>query len=433
MAIIEVHGQGGNALQLAVDSASVGDTIQVWGDPSLPYSGIDCGTKKLTITGMNGRDNCIIDGGHSYDEATDTHSGSRCIFCNDNYISTIENFTLCNGYSDADGAGLYYTNSTNCLIENCSGFNGAIYRGTHNNSIVRNNVVSNRGGGGYYTTMNNCEVYGNFSLKNGGGGDNTTFNNCRIYNNTTNGWGGGGIYSKLTDCEIYENTATSGGGTYNCILTNCIIHDNSSASYGGGCREGTATDCEIYDNIANDYGAATYQTPCVRCYIHGNINIKEDGVYICFSGSFDCCLIFNSVVGSVYSSTVVSDKRNCIYYGGGNVNIRNSVFYFVGESGSAMQGHKADRTNYENCLFYPAVSNLVDVEAKKILNGVDPLLDATYHLQKGSPCIGAGNAEYLQSATDLDGKEWKVPPSIGCYEFYGSKKFLPSSLHPLGV
>lgn len=376
MAIIEVHGQGGDALQLAVNSASTGDTIQVWGDPALPYSGhINCVTKKLTIIGMNGKENCIIDGGHTYDEATDTHTGTYCVrSTNTAAMSTINFFTIQNGSNANDnGGGCIAMNVNNCIIQKCYANNGA---GGSNcnitNSIIRNNQSKGNGGGTSGGTAVNCEIYDNIAKINGSGGNSGTFNNCMIYNNR---------------CENTNNNY--GGGIRNSTANNCIIRNNTNA----------------VGNYENTY-----------------------------SGTYTNCLIVGGGCTGVFTNcTFVCNKNFCVYLSSGQ--LKNCILYNTNPSGQSMLGHNAtDRTNYWNTLFYPAVtSNLVDAEAKQILNGVDPLLDSTYHLRKSSPCIGAGNADYLQSATDLDGKDWKVPPSIGCYEFYGSKQYLPSSLHPLGV
>lgn len=375
MAIINVSG-GGSALQDAINSASNGDTLLV--DDGV-YSPINWYLKSfdppIIIRSKNGRGNCIIDGGHTYDESTDTHTGKRCVNGNNKYVVELYGFTLRNGYSANHGSGCFYVKGADLIIENCVAlqYGGGAYSSSLQNSIIRNCSAS-RGGGAYNST--------------------------------------------LTDCKIYNNIVNDTDSTY---------------SIGGGTYGGTATNCEIFDNeqISTNYnsgGGGTYNTNTTNCYIHDNDSSISDYDSV-YGGTHKNDLIIGGGNGNYYSCTIISDKGFCANLS--SFSIRNCILYFRGENGTPMQGHSANRTNYDNCLFYPAVSNLVDKPS--ILNGVDPLLDDTYHLRKNSPCIGAGNAEYLQSATDLDGKAWKVPPSIGCYEFYGSKKYLPSALRPLGV
>ena len=71
--------------------------------------------------------------------------------------------------------------------------------------------------------------------------------------------------------------------------------------------------------------------------------------------------------------------------------------------------------------------------------GVDPVFvdrdNENFHLFRSSDCIAAGNTDFLSALVyqcDLDGKPWKEPPSIGCYQ-YQPKAEMPNRLNPLGI
>jgi len=47
----------------------------------------------------------------------------------------------------------------------------------------------------------------------------------------------------------------------------------------------------------------------------------------------------------------------------------------------------------------------------------NPVLLSASHISPSSPCIGAGTNTYV-TGTDIDGENWKTPPSVGCDEVY---------------
>lgn len=381
MAIIEVHGQGGRVLRDAVLNASAGDTIQVWGDPALPYIYVTDNVG-VTIVGMNGRENCVIEGGHIYDESTDTHTGQRCVIGFSKNLTTIQSFTLRNGCSGTGrGGGVSNAKVIDCTITNC--------------------YANADGGGAYNCSISDSIVEYCTSTGNGGGANNSILTNSIIRNNTSTKANGGGAHGgALTDCEVYGNHAYRGGGYCGFSTTNCVFHHNTVRSYKGSAISADnnsvpkAINCLFYENgEAVDVGSGTiHNYQLYNCTITNNLDNRCYWVeYVAPSFNF---IVANCFFDSVYQQASVTNIQ------------------------------------FKNCI---AIESNIKPENGDVLIVTDPMLTADYHLKKGSPCIGAGNAEYLQSATDLDGKEWKTPPSIGCYEFYGSKKYLPSSLHPLGA
>lgn len=203
-------------------------------------------------------------------------------------------------------------------------------------------------------------------------------------------------------------------------ISNCV-----AKSYGGIARNATFTNCKIVDCVGQGAGYVIRQGSCINCSFE-NIDATSNGYVFGYGKVVNCVFtnIYRGGIGSgstkmyncTFSSSSVTDTTTT------TVNIYNSIFNDCPNVQVA-----------ENMFFYNCCSNTSDLGDSNIY--ADPMLTPDYHLRKGSPCIGAGSAEYLQSAYDLDGKEWKTPPSIGCYEFYDLTKkcYLPSSLHPLGA
>lgn len=178
-----------------------------------------------------------------------------------------------------------------------------------------------------------------------GGGGGPTIKNCVITNNTADNFGGG----------IY-------GGARSVI--NCIITSNS-AGLGGG-------------------GIAFCSGKIVGCRISGNsafVGMGGGGLYGCHHGSITNCLISDNWSGSDGGglTNCLSPVTNCILWGNSPDQASASVRY------SNIQGG------------YPGEGNI----------NANPLFDASgYHLSAGSPCIDAGDPNYVPglNETDIDGE-----------------------------
>jgi len=144
--------------------------------------------KKITIKSVCGANATIIDGGGS----------NRC-FNLYGMNCRIEGFTIKNGYTLGNGAGVYCTNK-NPTIANC---------------IFIRNSAENDGGGMCYGTANNCTFIQN-SAKHGGGIYKGKVNNCIVWYNTAI-YSGNNLY--LT---VANYTCTSEGITNN--VNGCITN-----------------------------------------------------------------------------------------------------------------------------------------------------------------------------------------------------------------
>jgi hypothetical protein len=294
-------------------------------------------TGELSVSGLlksvNGRDVAIIDGGYPA-------SSNRVV--NLGYHSTIDGFTLKNGYFAGNGAGINTYDATilNCIVEDChaTGSGGAInlYIGTVSNCIVRNNYAGAFGGGinSYKGKIYNCDIYTNIAQSQAGGCrlNESEISDSDIYDNTANGDAAAGIHAQggatISRCNIYGNTLNgskpAGAGVYvyqsgsifdstisnnvanvgtskdafgggvvmydgNGIISNCVVCNNNSASgLGGGVTlssGGRIYDSEIRNNRSGKWGGGVYMTGSdntnllYNCQIYGNSVTNPGNVY----------------------------------------------------------------------------------------------------------------------------------------------------------
>ena len=201
----------------------------------------------------------------------------------------------------------------------------------------------------------------------------------------------------------------AGGGAYcsskNVFLTNCVIAGNSSvgywntilpgapeyySAYAGGVSDGTLYNCTLTGNSA-DFGGGANSSILYNCTLSGNRSV----------------------------STVIFYKARQYYShgaGGGAVacTLYNSIVY-------NNSGNSSDYAN--GTLNYCCTTPLPTNGVGNITN--EPFfLDRTggnLRLQSNSPCINAGNNDYVTIAIDLDGRARIIGGTVdmGAYEFQG--------------
>ncbi|UCE99635.1 MAG: right-handed parallel beta-helix repeat-containing protein, partial [Planctomycetota bacterium] len=258
-------------------------------------------------------------------------------------------------------------------------------------------------GWGTKATVSRCIISGNFAAGDGGGlaGCLGTISHCIISDNVAGYKGGGLQYCNglITHCIISGNTTRSGGsGLDHCggEISNCIISGNSSSSYGAGVWDcgGVISNCIISNNSSGgDYGAGgihcSYDcSPTISgCLITSNTGGYGGGINCDRSSPTitNCTIAGNTTIryaGGIYSSY------------GGNPIVTNSIFW--GNSCSEIRGPVT--VSYSNIRGgWPGQGNI----------DADPLfaLGTDYHIMPGSPCIDAGDPNYIPdpNETDLDG------------------------------
>ncbi|MHC4499654.1 MAG: choice-of-anchor Q domain-containing protein, partial [Planctomycetota bacterium] len=381
---------------------------------------------------------------------------------------------------------LSYTHVPGPVITNCTFTGNSAHRGgglviDEPDSIVVNcNFTENSAewGGGMSnladnTSLTYCTFRDNSAQHSGGGisntGDFTSMTNCVFSNNTTK-YRGGGISSLsnsdmvLTNSIFTGNSAKMGGGVYNdqvldAILLNCAFTGNRAGEYGGAMYNEESTTWLVNSTYSQNWSAMEGggiwwdrlhpsspeppppppppgpppppppgpppppPPPGPRGVITGNA--IEENMAISDSGaSYIDPMITNCIFwenqdssGKDMSAQISVDPNetpfimsyNCIrgwtlsLYPRGNMNA-DPAFVEL--------GYWAD-PNDPNIIREPNNPNVV-------------WIDGDYHLLPFSPCIDAGNPDYIAEPdeTDLDGEPRVINGQIdmGAYEYPGPRQ-----------
>lgn len=241
-------------------------------------------------------------------------------------------------------------------IINCGGSSSANHRGFYLHSGETSAIVSG------LTIQNGYESGGSGDSSGGGvdivGSSSVTLTYCVVTNNFASGLGGGisnGGKLSLSNCFITGNAASYGGGGIcngaTMIVVNCVFTGNSTRGRGGP--------------IYNFFGGTLALT---NCTITGN------------------------------TGGTAADK--------GGITLVNDIFY--GDTGGEVGAGSAAASYCDIQGGYPGTG---DINADPLFVGSP----ADLHLQRGSPCLGAGTASGAP-ATTIDGQTRSTPPSIGAYE-----------------
>jgi hypothetical protein len=213
---------------------------------------------------------------------------------------------------------------------------------------------------------------------------------------------GGGIFTyesnaRVTDCDFIANEGSNGGGMYNMRSDVCIVRcrflSNSAGNDGGAIvnhdSSPVVTGCWFIENttVVNDGGAvrnvrftsegsnATY----VNCVFSRNTARRHGGAMVNEESDpkiVNCTFLDNEAMATGGALALG-------FQSGGNVNVRNAIFWRNTPSDVHVHGGTLDM----DCS----------------LVGVDPMLDADFCPQEGSPAIDAGCNEALPlDPCDLD-------------------------------
>jgi len=377
-----------HVIQDAVDAASDGDTVLVT-DGVYRTGGRPVGTsaltnrvavdKPLSLMSVNGAEVTVIEGHQVPTDSFGLGDGAiRCVYLSDG--GSLIGFTLTNGATRSHGAnpreqcaGGVLCGSTNVLVSQC---------------LVVGNAAYEEGGGVSGGILEECKISGNFSWGYGGGVADSRLKHCDLVGNSSY-YGGGAVGSTLNHCILLRNSVTGGlddnygGGAANCTLNNCILSGNSCdttsgsppTGEGGGAVYSTLNNCLLTDNSAPTGGGAGDST-LNNCTLAGNSATFGGGV--AWSSLRNCIVYFNS---ATYGSNYLSGGLNytCTY---------------------------PMPTN--------GVGNITNAPLFVDTNGW-----ADLRLRPDSPCIDAGNNDFVTSLTDLDGNPRILNGIVdmGAYEF----------------
>jgi parallel beta-helix repeat protein len=328
----------------------------------------------------------------------------------DGFIITSGN-TNSGGYPDYedDGGGLNISGYSNPTVEHC---------------IFRANSANYDGGGmSGNGTLTDCKFIGNSAKYGGGVSGNGTLTDCKFIRNSAKL--GGGVISNgtLTNCTFSSNSAYNGGGMYNNngspSLTNCTFSGNS-AKYGGGMFNWQSTltlfNCIFRGNSAG-YGGGMYNNQCDLLLTNCTFAVNS-------------ALNGNALACDSWPQWDPSNLRvtNCILWDGGD-EIWNNDNSVITITYSDVQGGWEGEGNIDAdpCFISPGYWDA---------NGV--WIDGDYHLLPSSPCIDAGDPNYVAepNETDLDGKPRVIGSRIdmGAYEYSppvsAEVRIVPHSINP---
>ena len=279
-------------------------------------------------------------------------------------------------------------------------------------------------------TVANCIFLGNSASRYGGGVDGSpAITSCTFTRNYAHEKGGG-MYimdPNILNCNFIENSAGDGGAIF-CAgppppsmppglplpapwlgptITNCTLTGNSAIAGGGLYNRYTApklTNCIFSGNSASVAGGGML------------IYYKTQGQLINCTFAGNSALNGNAMACKPSSQRHSSDLQvsNCILWDGGNEiwNDGNSTFTFTY---SNIQGSCPGESNID-------ADPLFVEPGYWDANGV--WIDGDYHLLVDSPCIDAGDPNYIAepNETDLDGRPRILDGRIdmGAYEFFNT-------------
>jgi len=469
--VLWVPSDGLETIQDAIDAAEDYDVVVV-SDGN--YTGernkdLDFGGKAITVKSENGPDNCVIDcensgrgfyfqSGEKKDSVVDgltIRNGYIGVRCDDRSSPTIKNCVIKGNQSWGILCRESSPRIAGCTVsENSRGIScGYGPAGSAMTVVVTDCVISNNleagilCGSSTIATIENCIVSGNSSWSWPGGaircGYETTITNCVIEDNTTCGVVCG-RWTEIVGCTIRDNnSAYERGGGVSCeegrlTIQECRITNNVGWREGGGvyCKEGsvTITNSTITGNFVkggrDNYGGGIYcgddaELAVTNCTLTGNF-VDRGGGGICCRGT-GACEVSNCVLWGNEAS-----EGPEIYLWGSDAWVRYSDVE-GGQDGvyidpSSVLDWGAGNIDADPVFVEPGAGHLDD-------NGTPDdsrddsyfWVEGDYHLLEGSPCIDAGEPNYLggPNETDLDGNprvadgdgDGNSVVDMGVYEF----------------
>ena len=354
-------------IQDALDISTGGDRVVV---EAGRYDAIVM-SNAVTLTGLRGPEETIIDGGDAGRAVTMTAGG------------VLEGFTVVNGAADecagvlADGgATVRDVTVAGNRATDAEGFGGGVclYGGSTAENVTATSNSAAYGAGIFATetsTVWRCTLEANTASLQGGGAylqDGSAMTSSRAEGNTA--VRGAGVYaseSEVAESELVGNTATGNGGgaaVIGGVFHNNIASGNRANNGGGFYANGAAGhDCLVVENQAGKSGGGVYMEGDSEFW---NLTVADNasagaGVLIKGTG-----LLGNSIV--------------------------------MGNTGSNLDAAASAEVRY-SCVS-PAPVGEGNFAADPVFVG-----NGDWHLRAESPCVDAGESqEWMCDATDIDGQ-----------------------------
>ena len=328
-------------IQTSIDSAEIGDTIELTGLYKGSGTAIIIDKNNLTIIGN--------------DAILDAQGQSRILNITGTGI-ILKNINFINGNVTDEGGAIYWYGD-NGTVNNCTFTNnkatlrgGAIYwygaNGAINNSNFINNIAAKYSGGAIQWdsnsangTVNNCNFTSNTGTQRGGAiywqGTNGTINNSLFINNTSiNGgainWAMDVLNGVVNNSSFINNTGDDGGAIYwegiNGRVSSCDFTSNTG-THGGAInwqkKYGLINNCNFSNNKATENGGAIYwegsNGTANTCYFTNNKAAQNGGAIYWYA--------YNGTVNnSKFANNTAAQNGGAINWQGTNGTISDSIF-----------------------------------------------------------------------------------------------------------
>ncbi len=408
-------------IQKGIDSAQDGDKVIAY--PGTYRENINFKGKNITLTSKDANNPDIV----AKTVINGSQNGSVVTFNNSESADCIlTGFTITNGRNDL-GGGIFASNArpavTNCAITgNTADFGGAIYCSDNSDLSIENCTINKNSagfGGAVYCLLSRPKISDcMFSMNQGTWAGGAVFSDkaapilsdCILNDNSTNGDGGGMLNEasspRLSNCTFSGNSARTGGGIYcepgcELIITGGKIAQNH-ADYGGGiyvtkCINGKVTNCSIVQNLAI-LGAGIYSadTPLTIKQCVFSENTAQYGGAVFCDAQPDGRLVMNNCTLAGNSAVLGRSIACDSFFGSSSVTVTNSILYSGGN----------EILNNDNSTIVIAYSDIQGGWPGKNNIDADPrftnIARGVYHLLPDSPCIDAGDPQYLPEPNETD-------------------------------
>jgi len=431
-------------IQEAVDNSWDGRTV--WVADGI-YTGpenrdIDFKGKPISVKSENGPQHCIIDCNGTEEKPHRAFNFTN----NEDANSVVAGFTITNGLGPDTEVWLGITSA-----------GGAIYCSNASPTITNCSFVGNSANGRW---ASGAAIYCRHS--------NPTITNCTFKNNSADGqWASGGAICcensspAITGCTFTGNSADFNGGAVNNhdsnpIITDCIFSTNSAVGNDGGALNNSnsspmITNCAFSANYAYDWAGAIRNvfdsSPTItNCIFTGNLAQGSGGAIFNFHNCntiiTNCTFAENSAPNGnalafdSWQPVAPSDLQaaSCILIDDGNEiwnNDGSTINITYSNVQTGWPGH--GNINNDPCFVEPGYwdSNSTPTDPND-----DFWIEGNYHLLQGSPCLDAGDPNYVPgpNETDLEGNPRIINEriDIGPYEggyIKAAMRFTPQMLN----
>jgi parallel beta-helix repeat protein len=441
-----------DAIQEAIDAAFDGDTVIVLQGT---YTGsgnrdIDFGGKALTVRSIDPNDSNVVAATIIDCNGTESEPHRGFYFHDgEDPNSALDGFTIINGYAASGipgspcGGAVYNSYGiptiSNCVFSRNSAYIGSGIYSVYSDLMLTNcaftqNLTPSDGyseGVYHYAgnlTLINCSFTGNSG---GGvysdgspGGENLVVSNCSFTGNS-----GGGVYSSGSPSGrnvVVSNCTFSGNGGSgirlgardSVLITNCLFTGNSSAAINGAVVSLEIANSIVVNNGGWGTGGGIYcgsdNTTIRNSLIAGNYSFEDaGGIYVHGTATITNCTItgnFAELMGGGIELSQDSNLllSNCILWDNAAPVLGNEIHILRNSELTISYSDIQDGLSSIHAGIGSTVNwGIGNIDVNPDFNSPGywdwgDWVDGDYHLLADSPCIDAGDPNYVTDGNDFD-------------------------------